>query len=539
MKQFATPILHSTSPISAANKAITDAYKAADKTLGDTVAAIDAAYKAADKTITDVATAFTAKVTAAEKAIVDNKTVADTSIASAIAQWNDKRPYKATNIVIWNKTFFQALIDNEGKDPLTDKAGNWSIFNPGAASDLFANRSPSGTDVEPQGVRWWDTSFGASTPLGFISLGAGAWQYLNQITLSKIRFYCSGTANTYRSNMNSIRFYKNDGSGIPYNWFVWGAVSGVAWDRTAGSPYTGQNADAGYNSIGWFELEPSENFDGAVSISKVVANCPFLNTSKIEFRYSNGGVKTFVGPGAPNSNDVTLLTSSPSLPARYGNSIAAAQGEILTAIKLSNSQDKDPGRISGESFASAWWALYQKLAVPVTQHDFGITEQQKLTSKWAHLEGGAGYILNASDFETDFSSLITNTTPTAIAGVSFTGFDGVFMVDGSDRLQLGDPLTIPSNIGCKITVTINGPTKWVNIYMLATSPEILAPYLKSADAEEFYVKQALFDEYVTDIRTFQGQLQLFNQDSETANEAIRNQIETMRDEIAALAARIP
>jgi hypothetical protein len=59
LKQFATPIISSTSQIAVADKAIADAYKAADKTLGDAATSIDAAYKAADVVLRDAIAVIT------------------------------------------------------------------------------------------------------------------------------------------------------------------------------------------------------------------------------------------------------------------------------------------------------------------------------------------------------------------------------------------------------------------------------------------------------------------------------------------------
>jgi hypothetical protein len=59
LKQFATPIISSTSQIAVADKAIADAYKAADKTLGDAATAIDTAYKAADVVLRDAIAVIT------------------------------------------------------------------------------------------------------------------------------------------------------------------------------------------------------------------------------------------------------------------------------------------------------------------------------------------------------------------------------------------------------------------------------------------------------------------------------------------------
>ncbi|MGL5062848.1 MAG: hypothetical protein ACRC62_22970 [Microcoleus sp.] len=332
-------------------------------------AEIEEAYKAADKVISDAATAATTalatRVTTAESAIVTNKTNQDAAISSAIANWASDRQYKANQITVQNKTFFLCLKDNIGRDPLTDTAGNWSVFTPGSANDVFANRSPVASDVYPVGVKWWDVSFGADTPLGFLSLGNGAWQFLNQISLSKIRFFGYGSGSTYQSNLNSIKFFKEDGTQIPNNWFVWGASSGLG-KPTNGVAYSGQSITGQYNASGWADLEPSSLFDLSVPIAKITASSGYFTFQKLQVIYSNGGIKTFTALG----------DLSPAPQSRYGDSIAAALGETLTSVKLSDSVNRDPGRITGEAFVSAWNALYQ--AQPAQQVD--ITDRMDYTA---------------------------------------------------------------------------------------------------------------------------------------------------------------
>lgn len=309
------------------------------------VSAIDTALKSTDKTI------------------FDRLSLLDANLASSIAEWSSSRAYKANNIVIRNKAFFAALQDNLNKDPLVDASGNWAIFNPNSASDIFANRSPTNNDVQPVGTKWHDVSFGSTTPLSFISLGNnGAWQYLNQITLSRIRLYGNGLQTTYRSTFYGIKFYRADGSLIPNSWFVWGNGSGLS-KPNAGTAYTGQSVGAGGNSSGWIELEPSSSFDLSVAISRVAATLYYMKLSAIEFYYSNGGKKSYsfdvqISAGTP-ATEVTVVSPDPPLPCRYGDAIASVLGEVLTATKLTNSTNTDPGRLTGEAYTSAWHTLFQ------------------------------------------------------------------------------------------------------------------------------------------------------------------------------------
>jgi hypothetical protein len=334
-----------TSRVTTAEKAITDNKSAADT-------AIAAVKTTADKARTDLS-ALTSTVSS-------NKTSQDSAISSAIAEWGSARAYKINNICIKNKTFFIALIDNVGKDPLVDASGAWGVFNPGSSSDIFANRSPTNKDVQPVGTKFWDVSFGADTPLGFLSLGNGAWQFLNQISLSRIRFSIQGNANTYRSNLNNLKIYKSDGTVIPNSWLVWGA--GNVTKPQAGVAFTGQSMQAQYSSNGWAELEPSAQFDTSISISKITGNLYYQGCSQIQFFYSNGGVKTYTSGASTGStliDDVNLITCDPPLKCRFGDSIASVMGETLTAAQLANSADKNVGRLTGESFVSAFNQLYQ------------------------------------------------------------------------------------------------------------------------------------------------------------------------------------
>lgn len=359
--------------VQAESGSLTAAYKAAD-------ASIETAYKAADKTIAD--------------AVATNKMSQDAAIASAIAGWASDRQYKTDQITIRNKTFFLCLKDSIGIDPLTDTAGNWSVFTPGSANDVFANRSPVASDVYPVGVKWWDVSFGADTPLGFVSLGNGAWQFLNQITLSKIRFFGYGTGSTYQSNLNSIKFFKADGTQIANGWFVWGG-SATLGKPQAGTAFNNQSITAQYNVSGWADLEPSALFDLSVNIAKVTASAGYFTFTKLQLIYSNGGIKTFSSLG-----DLSPVPQS-----RYGDSVAAALGETLTAAKLSDSSNRDPGRVTGEAFVSAWHALYQAQPAPPNS---GITHAY---ANAADRAAGTGYTPTADDVAEAnlFLELSTNT----------------------------------------------------------------------------------------------------------------------------------
>lgn len=380
MKTFPTPVLPADAKATAAESAIgtiDSAYKAADsalatrvgtaeKAIADNKTAVDTAISNettartnADKAISDAATALTTRVTTAESAIVANKAVADASIASAIADWNDKRPYVAGNKVMVGTAFFKALKSSTGVNPTTDNTGNWGIFNPGSENDVFANRSPVQADVKPAGLKWWDVSYGADTPLGFLSLGNGAWQPLNAITLSRIRFIGNGVLSTYRSSIWNIRFFRADGSQIPNSHFIWGNASGISGPK-AGVAYSGQSISGSYNSSGWAEIECGSAFDSSVSISKILGNMTYMNCSQVQFFYSNGSSKTYTSSGNIGSGnaEVTLATCDPVLPCRFGDAIAAALGETLTAAKLSDAASTTAGRVTGAEFVSAWNTLF-------------------------------------------------------------------------------------------------------------------------------------------------------------------------------------
>lgn len=326
--------------------------------------------KAAAADLSSLSTTVGTKAAAADLSnlattVSNNKTAQDAAIAGAIADWVGDRAYRAGNKVMRGKAFFIALKDNLNKDPLTDTSGNFSVFTPGSENDIFANRSPTKTDVTAIGLKWFDVSFGADSPLAFISLGQGAWQFLNQITLSRVRFYAIGINNTYRSKLTSIRFYKPDGTQIPNNWWVWGSGSGGGKQQN-GASYAGQEMSWGYNSGGWCDLEPSSLFDTSISLSRIVGNVAYLNVSRVEIYFSNGGVKSFSSVGVVTTpSDQQLATFDPSIPCRYGDSVAAALGQTLTAAKLADANSNEAGRLTGAAFVSAWNILFQ--AQPAVQ----------------------------------------------------------------------------------------------------------------------------------------------------------------------------
>lgn len=281
------------------------------------------------------------------------------ALATAIADWSATRTYAKGNICLRNKAFFDSKVDgNIGKDPGTDTSGAWGPFVPGETSSVFFNRAPTNADVYPVGAKWYDVSFGADTPLTMLSLGNGAWGYLNAITLAKIRINLHGIGSTYRSELNSLQFFKPDGTQIPNGWFVWGAKSGV-WGAGPGVAFASQAIGCGYNTWGWADIEVSSSFDSSITIGKLTGQTPYAALSSFEFWYTNGSKKVFSPGGAPD-----ICTCDPAVICRYGDSISAAQGEMLTATKLSNADSNDYGRISGAAFVSAFNTLFAAAIKP-------------------------------------------------------------------------------------------------------------------------------------------------------------------------------
>ena len=276
----------------------------------------------------------------------------NTGLASSISEWASSRTYQKDHICIRNKSFFASAVNNNtGKDPSTDTSGGWGPFVPGETSSLYFNRAPTNADVYPVGVKWFDTSFGADTPLVMISMANGVWAYLNEIKLTKIRIYGRGIQATYRSNINGLAFFKDDGTQIPNSHFVWGAKGGF-WGAAAGVAFASQTIEAGYNTSGWADIECGSQFDTSIKIGKITGNTPYFTMGNVEFWYSNGSKKIFTGAGGP-----TICTCDPPVICRYGDATAAAQGEMLTAAKLSDPNSNDYGRVSGAAFCSAVNAL--------------------------------------------------------------------------------------------------------------------------------------------------------------------------------------
>ena len=328
--------------------------------------------------------ASSADLTSLVTIVSNNKIALDASISSAIADWVADRYYRAGNKVMRGRTFFICIKDNQGQDPNTDTVGNWSIFTPGSENDVFANRSPTQADVSAIGVKWWDVSFGADSPLGFVSLGKGAWQFTNQITLSRVRFFLNGVSSTYRSKLTNIRFFKSDGTQIPNSWWVWGGGSGGGGQQS-GTAYAGQEMGYGYNGSGWRDLEPSSLFDANTSIARIVGGMAYIACSSVQLHFSNGGVKTYSSVGTVvTQSDQNLATFDPAIPCRYGDSVSAALGEILTAAKVADANNNDPGRVTGAAFVSAFNQLF--MAQPTVLAAYQQETIDALTARIAALE---------------------------------------------------------------------------------------------------------------------------------------------------------
>jgi hypothetical protein len=288
--------------------------------------------------------------------VASNKVEADRGISSAIADWSPSRPYKVKNIVIRNKTFFECLIDHTNKDPLVDTSGAWALFNPGSASDVFANRSPIGTDVQSIGVKWWDTSFGSDTPLGFVSRGGGSWVAINAITLRAIRVYVRSHNSSYPLCSN-IRFINGNDAIIPHSRWIVGARSGSFNAPAQGSIYTGGGATPPNRSTGWFELEPSANFEYSQGIKGGRANlrsdAVVTSVEKLEFYFTSGAMKSFTSTNSTYGGDGQFLALPSTEAIQYGSNVDSAQGPILTASQLADPNDVTFGRVSGQSLNGA------------------------------------------------------------------------------------------------------------------------------------------------------------------------------------------
>jgi hypothetical protein len=362
----------------------------ADKTALATTDTTATALAVRVKAIEDVPTATTAEVIAKSTNVrkftpnmVYNAAAAVLVDQRAITEWSATVTYGKGNIAMRNKSYFESNITgNLNKDPSTDATAAWSPFTPGETNSLFFNRSPTNSDVYPVGVKWYDLSFGSDTPLVSLSLGNGAWAYLNQVTLAKIRMYCSGRAATYRSSLNNVRFYKHDGTQISNGWFVWGGSSGIDGGG-AGVAYNGQQIYCGYNASGWVDIEVSSQFDPSITIGKVMGNLAagsYASCSQIQFWYTNGSKKVFTGPGY-NSGDIAFCTCDPAVICKYGDAISAAQGVMLTGAQLSDPNDNTYGRISPAALNSAIQAIVSPTAKTPSQADFDL-----LLSRVAALE---------------------------------------------------------------------------------------------------------------------------------------------------------
>jgi hypothetical protein len=333
------------------------------------------------KAIEDVPTATTAEVISKSTSVrkftpnmVYNAAAAVLVDQKAITEWSPTVTYGKGNIAMRNKSYFESNVTgNLNKDPAIDATGAWGPFTPGETNSLFFNRAPTKSDVYPVGTKWYDLSFGSDTPLVSLSLGNGAWGFLNEIKLAKIRFYGQGGANTYRSNMSNVKFFKPDGTAILNSWFVWGAFSGL-WGQSAGTAYTGQAIQGQYNAGGWAEIECSSLFDSSITIGKITADFPtstsWFGCSRIEFWYTNGSRKVFSGPGNQANAGIVLTTCDPAIICRYGDATSASQGVMLTAAQLSDPNDNTYGRISPAALNSAIQAIVSPTAKTPSQADF-------------------------------------------------------------------------------------------------------------------------------------------------------------------------
>lgn len=275
-------------------------------------------------------------------------------------QWNANFAFSKGRVVMRGRTFFEALRENKGIDPETDNTGAWAVFNPGATDDLFESRSPNKNDIYKAGTKWWDQSYGVTTPLGFVSTGNGAWVPITQITLTRIRFNVAGRNTSYRSTLGNIRIYREDNTVIPNGWWIWGnqTING----GTKGTAYSGGHINTSYAS-GYFEFDTSANFDANTKLGKIVGDYhpdgAYTSVKSVEFYYSNGSKKVYTGTDWQQGPDKTACLIEPALECKVGDAIAAAQGLVLTTAQLTDPSGTDAGRVTGEAFVAAWHALYQ------------------------------------------------------------------------------------------------------------------------------------------------------------------------------------
>jgi hypothetical protein len=396
------------------------------------------------------------------------------STSGAPLPWDASYTYGQNEFAIADGRIWVSVANaNLNKPPATDKGTGWKPYNPGNTNSKYIDRDPTVDDIFPAGFVWVNNTYGPNGLL-YLSKGSGIWEVQNRITLSKIRITAYGTASSY-TVLKAIKILKADGTQYGDIWRA-GASSGVNGFPSSGSDYTNQGASPKTNSSGWFELYPrkaSEVLAGFGGIIGTFRDVGSTGIQSFELFYDNDFSKVFnIGQLYGGTATVPL---SPAQPFPVGKDVLPEVGHNLTLPQAQDATDKTFGRISGEVLNQSWDAIYARQPKPATQHDFGVKVPQPLRSAWAHLEGGAGYELDAADFTDDFTSLVTNTTNGAIAGLTFRDFDGVYLVDGGERIDFVGPLTVPANKRFQVTVTVNGLTKWVNLYPFLTSADIPDP----------------------------------------------------------------
>jgi hypothetical protein len=290
--------------------------------------------------------------------------------ARAITEWSPTTTYAKESLCMKNKTFFASAVDgNKGKDPNTDTTGAWAPFIPGEANDIFAGRAPTGLDVQPIGVKWFDTSYGASTPLGYVSRGGGSWVFINAISLRAIRVFTQGFSSSW-THCSAVRFF--DASGVQYPFAAWilGNNQGLSSPIAPGAVYGGQHVSPPVNKSAWIEFEPTAQVDLTGGISKIMANfradAGSTSITRVEFHFTNGSIRVYGGTtGGMKGSDQTPFTASPPVDLQVGSNVESAQGPIKTAAMLTNPDDNEFGRISGASFTSAVNSMISSLVARV------------------------------------------------------------------------------------------------------------------------------------------------------------------------------
>lgn len=233
-----------------------------------------------------------------------------------------------------------------------------NLLNKQKAIRLY--RSPTGTDVFEEGTAWEDLSFSETFPLKYITINPGVWINQNAIQLKCIRIYVRSTNASYPSCRN-IRFLDGKGAIIPYNNWVVGERSAGFYAPAKGSIYTGAGSQEPPNkSTGWFELEPSSVLDLSRGFTggwaSLRPDTPVTGIDKIEMYFNSGAMKSYTCAGVYSGDKQFLSLPAPEA-FQYGSAVAAAQGEMLTAAKLSDPNNNDYGRISGAAFVSAFNTL--------------------------------------------------------------------------------------------------------------------------------------------------------------------------------------